>query len=321
LWRNTAAITSIRLYPETASWLSGSTFTLYGIAASSTPKAAGGTITTDGTYWIHTFTGSGTFSSFVPIEDLEYLVVAGGGSGARGAGAGGGGAGGYRCSVAGEFSGANSSAESPLFLQIPTSYTVTVGAGGAGVSGGIYEWKAGNKGNNSVFHTVTSEGGGRGGERTTAEAGSGGSGGGGGPGSASSASGATNQGFAGGHMNGYSNGGAGGGGAGQAGTTASVNNNRGWNGGNGISSSITGSSVTRAGGGGGGCDNVSPTFQTINGTGGSGGGTSGVFTGTSIAANANTGGGSGGAGRDGSSGTLASSGNGGSGIVIVRYKA
>jgi hypothetical protein len=44
-------------------------------------KAIGGTITNDGTNWIHTFTSSGTF---VPYENLtaDYLVVAGGGGGA-----------------------------------------------------------------------------------------------------------------------------------------------------------------------------------------------------------------------------------------------
>ena len=33
LWRSTAAINSIKIFPEVASWLSGSTFTLYGIKA------------------------------------------------------------------------------------------------------------------------------------------------------------------------------------------------------------------------------------------------------------------------------------------------
>ena len=33
LWRNTSAINSIRLFPSTANWASGSTFTLYGIKA------------------------------------------------------------------------------------------------------------------------------------------------------------------------------------------------------------------------------------------------------------------------------------------------
>jgi hypothetical protein len=66
-------------------------------------KASGGTITTDGTYWYHTFTTSGTF---VPYENLtaDCLVIAGGGAGAATdgndtQGGGGGGAGGLRSTV------------------------------------------------------------------------------------------------------------------------------------------------------------------------------------------------------------------------------
>jgi hypothetical protein len=33
LWRNTAAITSVELYPNSTTWSSGSTFTIYGIKA------------------------------------------------------------------------------------------------------------------------------------------------------------------------------------------------------------------------------------------------------------------------------------------------
>jgi hypothetical protein len=49
----------------------------------SVAKASGGTITTDGTNWIHTFTSSGTF---VPYSNLttDYLVVAGGAGGGKG---------------------------------------------------------------------------------------------------------------------------------------------------------------------------------------------------------------------------------------------
>jgi hypothetical protein len=35
LWRNTAAVTSVTLYPNGTTWLSGSTFTIYGILAGS----------------------------------------------------------------------------------------------------------------------------------------------------------------------------------------------------------------------------------------------------------------------------------------------
>ena len=57
----------------------------------------------------------------------------GGGGGGGGAGSGGGGAGGYRSSVSGESSGGGASAE-PAFTVTagPTSYTVTIGAGGKG---------------------------------------------------------------------------------------------------------------------------------------------------------------------------------------------
>ena len=67
---------------------------------------------------------------------VEYLVIAGGGGGGRANSTassckGAGGAGGYRSSVSGESSGGGASAESPLTLQQGTSYTVTIGAGGA----------------------------------------------------------------------------------------------------------------------------------------------------------------------------------------------
>ena len=100
-------------------------------------EATGGTITTVGDYKIHTFTSTGnsTFEITSGSGDIEYLVIAGGG----GAGslhtnnywAGGGGAGGYRTKVAGQTSGGGSSAEPTLTLGTG-SYTVTVGAGGAG---------------------------------------------------------------------------------------------------------------------------------------------------------------------------------------------
>src|SRR3989344_3929833 len=64
-------------------------------------------------------------------------------------------------------------------------------------------------------------------------------------------------------------GGGGGGGAGQAGQSASGNN--GGNGGNGLTSSITGTPITRGGGGGGDKD----VGGTTNGTGGAGGGAAG----------------------------------------------
>ena len=65
---------------------------------------SGGTITTSGSFRIHTFTSSGTFVNTIPSNSVEYLVIAGGGSGGNAeqfsvSGSGGGGAGGYRSSV------------------------------------------------------------------------------------------------------------------------------------------------------------------------------------------------------------------------------
>ena len=62
-------------------------------------EATGGTVTTDGDYKVHTFTGSGTFEvtcAGSTDDEVEYLVVAGG---AGGGNHGGGGAGGYRAAT------------------------------------------------------------------------------------------------------------------------------------------------------------------------------------------------------------------------------
>jgi hypothetical protein len=67
-------------------------------------------------------------ASTSPALTIEYLVIAGGGSGGNFAG-GGGGAGGYRSSVIGALSGANSSAEPVLTLTPLTNYSVTIGGG------------------------------------------------------------------------------------------------------------------------------------------------------------------------------------------------
>jgi hypothetical protein len=88
-----------------------------------------------------------------PTPTVEYLVVAGGGGGGgvgnynNGAG---GGAGGYRTA-------------SGFAVASGTSITVTVGAGGSGGPGQINNTPAdGSKGNDSVFSTITSTGGGYG---------------------------------------------------------------------------------------------------------------------------------------------------------------
>ena len=88
-------------------------------------------------------------------QNVEYLVVAGGGSGglesySTGAG-GGGGAGGLLAGYAG--------------IVIGTSYTITIGAGGASIIGtNPGGGSKGNNGNNSVFGPITAIGGGGGGK-------------------------------------------------------------------------------------------------------------------------------------------------------------
>ena len=255
----------------------------------------GGSITTSGSYRIHTFTGSSTFTTNFDLSDVEYLIVAGGGGGGSFYSVpGGGGAGGYRCSVSGESSGGGASAESPFSSVSAGSYTVTVGGGGAGAP---YNGGASN-GGNSTFNGITSIGGGRGATYSSnAMPQSGGSGGGAYENNLNVGSGTTGQGYAGGV--GGPNIGGGGGGAGAAGSPGA--------GGNGVSSSINGSATYRAGGGGG-MYNTSGTS-----TGGLGGGGKGKDSGSAgVSGTANTGGGGGGGD--------ATSPAGGSGIVIIRYQ-
>jgi hypothetical protein len=306
LYRSTSAITSLNLMnTDGASFTSGTTFTLYGIANANTgAKATGGVITYDSTYYYHTFGASGTFT---PTQSLtaDYLVVAGGGGGGRGGGiSGGGGAGGFKTSIGG----------SALSLTSGTSYTVTVGAGGPGGTNST-PGLDGVDGSNSVFDTITSTGGGGGGGGSGAQldARAGGSGGGGGEnsgatgtGGAASPSGQGNAGGVGGAINPSTGRGGGGGGAGAVGATGTASGN----GGAGLSSSITGSSVTYAGGGGGG------SYNTAVGAGGSGGGGAGgdplILGVNAVAGTVNTGGGGGGnTGADGAAG--------GSGVVVIRY--
>jgi hypothetical protein len=310
LWSQTAAITSISLIADSASFVAGSTFSLYGIAALGTtpvlaPKATGGNrVENDGTYWIHTFLTSGVFTPQTGLT-CDYLVLAGGGSGS----VGGGGAGGLRSTVTA--TGGNGTLESAIALNNGTNYAITVGAGGAGV----LEARGVNGSDSSIsgtgLSTITATGGGAGGYYLGTGPGlSGGSGGGGGHFGthAGGAAVSPTQGFAGGSTpNTY--GGSGGGGAGAVGANSA--GNPGAAGGNGNASSITGTSVTRGGGGGGGGESTTP------GAGGTGGGGSGALGTPNIgnAGTANLGGGGGGRNWQ----VAGTGGNGGSGVVIIRY--
>jgi len=316
LWSNTAAINSITFSVSANAFAQYSTFSLYGLAAVGTtpaiaPKASGGNITTDGTYWYHAFISTGAFTPFTNLT-CDALVVAGGGAGSGDRGAGGG-AGGFLGFTSQSFTSA-------------TAYTCTVGAGGTGLaaSGSTRPAIAGTSGTNSQVGALTAViGGGAGGDWNFAGS-SGGSGGGGGGmnggsnkagGTATSGQGnAGGDGFAASEPSSYGKAG-GGGGAGSAGTSATSSlAGAGGAGSNTYSSwataTTTGVSGFYAGGGGGGADLRSGSNGSA-GSGGAGAG-GGVNSGT-----ANTGSGGGGGSYNGS--TWSGSGNGGSGIVIVRY--
>lgn len=274
----------------------------------------------------------------LPPLTVDYLVVAGGGSGTAGAySGGGGGAGGLRTSYTNS-SSLNGHTESSLSLTTALNYTVTVGPGGAAPATSTI----GNNGNNSKFGIIGSEiistGGGGGGGRGNANGNNNGlAGGSGGGGASTDGSGSTTfggtavttpvtQGYAGGGNGGFNSANfpaGGGGGAGAVGGNATGVNVAG-NGGAGLAVNIlnttnaatesvgevSGSDVYYSGGGGG---SVYATGHTA-GTGGLGGGGDAVNSNINAPNSApNTGGGG------GSSVIGYSGGNGGSGVVIVRY--
>lgn len=243
--------------------------------------------------------GNQSFRDFsittLPNIAITYAVIAGGGGGRRQFA--GGGAGGVRDGTI---------ASAPL----ATDMTVTVGAGGAENT---------NKGNNSVFYTITSTAGGGGGADNTTNR-RGGSGGGGNPGQAGGIgndggyspvegyNGGFGKGFPTGSQNPYP--GGGGGGASGAGGDVSTNSNQAGSGGGGRSTALTGT----VGGGGGG---ASYSQEGGNpGGGGSGGGGSGNRDPGQAGGNgsANSGGGGGGSGW-----SHGVAGAGGSGYVVIRY--
>ena len=276
---------------------------------------------TDGDYtWYKwtTVTSSGSFVNSV-TQDYTYLVVGGGGSGGtqfsgNNNAAGGGGAGGMIT---------NYGVGSAQSLTGSTTYTITVGDGGAADPGNSGE-NNGNSGNDSSIAgsgltTITglaggygSRGGGGGGE-------DGGSGGGSGAGDAQS--GDATQGNIGVGI-GYGNDGgagstpahgAGGGGAGESGRDGDSEYGRG---GDGLANSITGASVIYAAGGGGG-GSAGATTGGAGGSSGVGGEGGDRQVNNATAGDANTGSG-GGAGGSSWSTIAVPSGAGGSGIVILR---
>ena len=286
---------------------------------------------------IATFTGPGTFcvsgvSGCAANNVVSYMVVAGGGSAGTNHGAGGGG-GGFR-EVKTPLTPYTAS---PLdgYPNAPNRVTVTaaafpitVGAGGAGTP----KDSEANSGSNSVFSTVTSAGGGKGGTGNSPlrDGGNGGSGGASSSGPDTSVGSAgtgntppvspaqgTNGGQGGTDNATWRSGGSGGGATAAGGSTPPGPSFPGPSaaGGAGATTSISSSPLGYAGGGGSG-----GTFQG-GGASPCGSGLAGQGNipegGTPTMANAaaNRGGGGGGAGSDQTAGS-----SGGSGIVIIRYK-
>lgn len=286
------------------------------------------------TYRTHTFTTVGSNSFVVSSVGTEptarYMMIAGGGSGGARHG-GGGGAGGM--------------IEGVMTLT-STTYPIVIGAGGQGKLAD----QVGNSGGNTTFNGLTALGGGGGAAWGDKNGVAGGSGGGGsevlGAGGAATQPGSASGGFGFAGAQGQDAGtghGSGGGGAGGAGVKTFINYRSG-PGGAGRTSTIYGRTYFFAGGGGGGSwEAGDPRSGGNGGPGGGGGGgqarsgfagpgggmtlnagatgTTGIPNASGGDAGANTGGGGGGGGayppNTGYESTRG--GNGGTGIVVIRY--
>jgi hypothetical protein len=323
-WRSTSPITSLFVGNARANLVAGSTFTLYGIkAAAPAPKATGGSITTDGSFWYHAFRETGLFEPTQAIT-ADILVVAGGGPGGAYAG-GGGGAGG----VLGFASQS---------LTANTKYSCVVGAGGGGALNG----SPGIKGNDSRFGALTLVKGGGfgkngGGVLFSEYENSGGSSGGGGGssngGQRTPQAGTAGQGNSGGTASttdsagGGGAGAVGGGAAGTGGAGATFNTTIGGSSGPfsfinpmGVATGIgqlSGGNWFFGGGGG-----AAYTSNISGGVGGGGAGAAyneqGNVTSRGTDGMMNTGGGGGGGGASNNDSTTRAM-SGGSGVIIVRY--
>ena len=280
------------------------------------------------TYKTRRFTsGTGTFT---PTGDgqIQYLIVAGGGGGARGYDAGGG-AGGYRTNATGEENPNGEDLDALLDVTDGTTYTVVVGAGGGNASQTPTNQKSTYAGKDSSItgsgitdsggtNSIVAIGGGHGQRTTTWNNGQGGSGGGGrGSGAAPSSSvghttSPTVQGYPGSNFQSAPWEGGGGGGAGGAAASSGTQH-----GGAGRANAIlTGSDVWYAGGGagqgGGGAGNGSAGGAPY-------GGRAGSPSRSSQNGETNTGGGGGSCPSSGTGNTPSTTG-GGSGVVIIRWQ-
>ncbi len=269
----------------------------------------------DDGYYVEAYTNSGNFKVPSGVTEVDVLVVAGGGGGGGSPLAGGGGAGGVVY-------------ESGYSVTPGQNIGIVVGNGGNGNTGPTAApWQqtdaalCGDNGENSSFGSIVAIGGGGGGRYQNLAAKDGGSGGGAGylttgasaeqPASASGGDG--NDGGDAAAAPNYGSGG--GGGASEAGTDGITT--QGGDGGDGVYyGNIFGDQYGEngyfAGGGGGSVYN-----STNSGSGGNGGGGDGGNTATAAQdAISNTGGGGGGAERA----HTGKGGDGGSGIVLIRYK-
>ena len=321
---------------STQGWINVQNATSTETGLSSYVTATGGTITNSGNFRIHTFTGPGTFcvtsgGSAAPGSGtgsnlIDYIVVAGGGGSGGNykhiQGGGGGGAGGFRASPGGAsgcYTASPLGAAPAVSLPSPVGpYPITVGGGGTGgTKNGNCAATSGNNSVASLSTTITAAGGGAGGSPSS------------GPGCQAGL-----------------NGGSGGGGAGISGSAGSgntppTNPSQGSNGGSGAPG---GSTLGGSGGGATGAGSTSPDPGT-NPTAGTGGtGATSCITASPVtystggnygpynpggwspmpAATANTGNGAN-SQNAGPSPTMpvpaAFNGvNGGSGIVVIRYK-
>ena len=313
----------------------------------------------DGTdiYRAHVFTNSGTFEVTGTGDfgnNIDFLVVGGGGGGSfhptpSSGGRGGGGAGGLRTNAAPSFPHNLPSSTMAYPGSGTVSYTVTVGAGGLFGQNN----NGSDGGNSSIVHPslnsgtgIVATGGGYGAYAPSNDGGGGGSGGGGAytssDGGATEASpdglSPTTQGFAGGPGgDGPEYGGAGGGGATAVGATPDPSMaHAAGAGGAGLQVLIAGPAPATTGigaknpsnsqyqyfagggGGGGGYPGGSGPKGAVGGVGGGGNGADGPHGDDALAQSGEPG--TGGGGGGGSGYLEQSAGNGGSGVVIVKYQ-
>ena len=269
--------------------------------------ATGGTITTSGNCKIHTFTGPGTFcvsqiSNTPANNQVSYMVVAGGGAGGTSQESqqgGGGGAGGFREDKSPVTPYTASPLEGAGAISVTaTGFPITVGGGGAAAGGPLTK---GGNGGNSIFSTITSTGGGGGGAGANAGNCRGGNDGGSGGGEGANNSTAV---------------------PGGAGNTPPTSPPQGNDGG----ANVSGPGAGGSGGGATAAGSVIPSGGSTAQPGGTGATTN--ISSSSIQysiGGATSAGGTGSAGPNntgigGQGGKNAFAGNGGSGIVIIRYK-